>query len=96
MTPDYDYGAQTSYILQLFCFFVIMFVLCYWYDQKTGIQFTGSYNFHLRLNLGTPKLVWPKSINWCPKQPVSTPAMSSKKAKKQDGKIVGGKLQSDS
>ena len=28
MTSDYDYGAQASYTLQLFCyFFVIMFVL---------------------------------------------------------------------
>ena len=46
MTPDYDYGAQTSYTLQLFCYlFVIMLILYYWNDPKTGISFTGSYNF---------------------------------------------------
>ena len=26
-------------------FFIIMFKLCYWYDRRTGIVFTGSYNF---------------------------------------------------
>ena len=37
MTPDYGYGARTSCALQLFCFFVIMFI-CYWHDKKTGID----------------------------------------------------------
>ena len=32
-----------SYTLQLFCcFFIIMFILCYWNNQKTRIAFTGS------------------------------------------------------
>ena len=26
-------------------FVVIMFMLCYWFDQKTRIAYTGSYNF---------------------------------------------------
>ena len=34
MTPDYDYIDKTSYTLQLFCFFVIRFRLCYWFDKK--------------------------------------------------------------
>ena len=43
---DYDNGAQTNYMLQLFYYiFVIMFMLCYWYDQKCGIAFAGGYNF---------------------------------------------------
>ena len=43
-TPNY-YESQTNYKLQLFCCcFIIMFILCYLYDQKTGIAFTGSYN----------------------------------------------------
>ena len=28
-----------------FVFLVIMFILCYCYDQKTGMAFTGSYSF---------------------------------------------------
>ena len=32
-------------LLRFTCFFVVMFMLCYWSDQKTGIAFTGSYNF---------------------------------------------------
>ena len=26
-------------------FFIVMFVLCYWYDKNTGTGFTGNYNF---------------------------------------------------
>ena len=27
-----------------FDFFIISFMLCYWYDKKTGIVFTDNYN----------------------------------------------------
>ena len=72
MTPSYGYGARTNCTLQLFCcFFVIMFILCYWYDKKTGIDIYWSLKFYLRLNLGMPKLVCPKSVNRFWKQSVS-------------------------
>ena len=48
MTPDYNYGNQTSYTLHLFklqiCtlhfsrYYVLMFILYYQYNQKTGLS----------------------------------------------------------
>ena len=39
ITPDYNCGTQTSCTLQLFCYvFVILFVLCYWYNKKQGLH----------------------------------------------------------
>ena len=39
ITPDYNCGTQTSCTLQLFFyFFVIIFVLCYWYNKKQGLH----------------------------------------------------------
>ena len=73
MICNYDYEVQ-SYTLYLFFYFlVIMFILCHWFDQKAGIMFTGYFYFWSELNLETPKLVCPKLVYQCQKQPVSTP-----------------------
>lgn len=60
-------SSNKLYILFAFHFLIIMFLLSYWHDQKTGIVFTVSYIL-LKINLGTPKLVCPKSVY----QPKST------------------------
>ena len=74
MTPDYDYEAQTSYTLQLFCcFFDLMFVLCYWYDQKTGIAFTGSYIISFKVEFGHVQISVPKIGKPMPKTACSNP-----------------------
>ena len=44
MIRNDDYEVQTNYTF-VFYFLVIMFILCYWFDQKTGIMFTGYFNF---------------------------------------------------
>ena len=41
MTPNYNYGVQTNYMLFLFSIFhikiIMIFMLCYQYNQKTGV-----------------------------------------------------------
>ena len=37
MVQNYNY---------VFYFLLIMFILCYWFDQKTGIKFTGYFYFY--------------------------------------------------
>ena len=50
-------------ILFIFSLLCLYLLLCYWYGQTAGIAFTGwlVLILYLRLNLGTPKLVLPKS-----------------------------------
>lgn len=68
MTLHYDCEVQTSFILLIFHLLAIIFIRSHQFDQKTGIVLTGSFNFYLRLNLDTPKLVSPKPVNKCQKQ----------------------------
>ena len=49
-----------------------MFRLRCWFDKKLELCELW-FQFYLRLDLGMPKLVFPKSISKCQKQPVSTP-----------------------
>ena len=68
-------GVRTMTLI--FYFVRIMFILCYWYDQKIGIVFAGSL---LKLNLHTPKSVCPKSVYWFqkrPDQPINTDEVPS-------------------
>ena len=45
MTPDYDYGIQTSYTLQLF-YIIFLLCSCYVNDMIKKLElFNGSYNF---------------------------------------------------
>ena len=42
MTPNYDYGVQTNYMLLFFIFLLLS--LCYQYNQKTGVALFDSLN----------------------------------------------------
>ena len=73
MTPDYDYRVQTSNNCNNF---VVFPILC-WYYVKNIIK---KLEMHLllvmilfKMNLGMPKLLCPKLVKRCRKQPVSTP-----------------------
>ena len=44
MTPNYDYGVQTNYMLFLFFIFLLL-SLCYQYNQKTGVALFDSLNW---------------------------------------------------
>ena len=70
MVPYYGYGVQTSYMLYLFfnLFVIVLSLLSYHYylhDQKSGVALFDGFKIELRLNLGPPKLVCPKSVYWC-------------------------------
>ena len=41
MIMEYKQATHYNYCY----FFIVTFALCYWYDQETGIAFTGSYSF---------------------------------------------------
>ena len=73
MVPYYGYGDQTSYMLYLFFIFFVIVLSCHYYlhDQKTEVTLFDGFKIELRLNFGPPKLVCPKSVHWCRKQPVS-------------------------
>ena len=43
MTPNYDYGVQTNYMLFLFFIFLLL-SLCSQYNQKTGVALFDSLN----------------------------------------------------
>ena len=48
--------SLTNYTLHVsFCFLVMMFTLCCWFDQKTRIALKWQFQFYLRLNLDAPK-----------------------------------------
>ena len=64
VTPDYDYGAQTSYILKLFCFLL----LC----SYCVTDMIKKLELCLLLVIILFKIS-PKSVHRCRKQPVSTP-----------------------
>ena len=57
------FTQPSSHVCDFTYFLIIMLILCYWYGQTAGIEFTGLLILilYLRLNLGTPKLVLPKS-----------------------------------
>ena len=50
MTPNYDYGVQTNYMLFLFFIFLLL-SLCYQYNQKTGVALFDSLNW-LKIEFG--------------------------------------------
>ena len=66
MIPDYDYEVQTSNKLDLLCIFSLLCschrccLLCYCCDQKTGIAFTGSFNFTLNMKITNAQISRPK------------------------------------
>ena len=39
------WSTNKLYLILVSYFLVIMFILCYWFDQKAGITFTGYFYF---------------------------------------------------
>ena len=58
-------GSKQTICYSNFLFFIIIFILSYHYDQKTGFALFDRFKYDLRLNLGIPKLVCPKSVYQC-------------------------------
>ena len=52
MTQDYDYGVQISYTLHLF--------LCCWYNHKTGVALTGTFDLTFKIKFGHAQISVPK------------------------------------
>ena len=69
------WSTKKLYIIFVFYFLIIMFILCYWFDQKAGIFFYWLLLFLIRIKFGhtqvsVPKICMPMSktacINPCP------------------------------
>ena len=58
------WSPNKLYVIFIFHFFVTILSLSYYYqyDQKTGVTLFDGFKIELRLTLGQPKLVCPKSI----------------------------------